>query len=99
MTAEQVEAALDLPARFSRVSTVDLLDTECFPCLHVCVLSALLQAACSSTPDAAGMLAAVERRRSAAFYSHITTRGYISSRRCRNFMRSTRRDFTAQRRI
>lgn len=68
MTAEQVEAALDLPARFSRVSTADLLDTECFPCLHVCVLSALLQAACSSTPDAAGMLAAVERRRSAAFY-------------------------------
>ncbi|WP_273698069.1 BREX-1 system phosphatase PglZ type A [Selenomonas noxia] len=69
--AERTEETLDLPARFARAAVDDLLDTECFPCIDVCILSALMQAACDASPDAAAVLAAVEQRRAAAFYEGL----------------------------
>ena len=66
--AHEVEEELDLCARFARAEAEELLDTECLPCMDVCIPAALMRRAAEEADAAASILAAVERRRGAVFY-------------------------------
>lgn len=66
-----VENALRLPERFMRLPLGELLDTECFPCVHECVLRKLMEDIVQQVIDADTITAAVEKRRTCVWYDEV----------------------------
>ena len=69
--ARFVESALHLPERFMQLSLDELLDTECFPCVHACVLNKLMTDIVQQVIDADAIIAAVEKRRTCVWYKEV----------------------------
>lgn len=69
--ARFVESALRLPERFMQLSLDELLDTECFPCVHACVLHKLMTDIVQQVIDADAIIAAVEKRRTCVWYKEV----------------------------
>lgn len=69
--ARFVENTLRLPERFMQLSLNELLDTECFPCVHACVLHKLMTDIVQQVMDADAITAAIEKRRTCVWYEEV----------------------------
>lgn len=69
--ARLVEQEARLHQRFSKLDVSDLVDTECFPCIHECVLTSLMTEISQQTGKADVIKAAVEKRRTFAWYDSV----------------------------
>ena len=58
--------------RFSKGEIEDLQNTECFPCVNECILSALMNEVIGDTVQAQTIIAVVERRRSMIWYNYVS---------------------------
>jgi uncharacterized protein (TIGR02687 family) len=66
--SRQVEDETRLYQRFSKLSSEDLIDTECFPCINKCILSQLMTEISDHIIKVDVITAAVEKRRTMAWY-------------------------------
>lgn len=71
IVAREVEESLRLRERFLALGVEALLETECFPCVHECILERLLSDASQRIADPAAIDAAVEKRRTCAWYAEV----------------------------
>lgn len=69
--ARFAESTLRLPERFMQLPLNELLDTECFPCVHECVLHKLMEDIVQNVIDAGTITAAVEKRRTCVWYGEV----------------------------
>jgi uncharacterized protein (TIGR02687 family) len=69
--AELVEEETGLPERFGKLQAEDLADTECFPCIDVCILSALMTEVHNQTSRAESIRKLVEKRRTLVWYPRL----------------------------
>lgn len=69
--ARFVEREVRLYQRFAKLEVSDLVDTECFPCIHECVLTALMTEISHQTGKAEVIKGAVEKRRTFAWYDSV----------------------------
>lgn len=69
--ARFVEAEARLRSRFLKQSIEDLVDTECFPCINECILTLLMNDICNDIIDVNAITAAVEKRRTMAWYEDV----------------------------
>ena len=61
-----------LADRFAKGEIEDLQNTECFPCINECILSALMNEIIDETVQAQTISAVVERRRSMIWYDYVS---------------------------
>jgi len=66
--SRQVEDETRLYQRFSKLSSEDLIDTECFPCINKCILSQLMTEISDHIIKVDVITAAVEKRRTMVWY-------------------------------
>lgn len=71
--AHFVEDELRLPQRFVQLPVDDLLDTECFPCIHECILQKLMRDIGNQIIDADTIAHVVEKRRTCVWYDAVAT--------------------------
>lgn len=69
--ARYVEAAAKLYQRFAKLDVSDLVDTECFPCIHERILAALMTEISDHIIQVETIKAAVEKRRTFAWYDRV----------------------------
>lgn len=66
--ARHVEDETRLYQRFAKLSSDDLIDTECFPCINKCILSQLMTEISDHIIKVDTITAAVEKRRTMVWY-------------------------------
>ena len=69
--ARCAEKIAHLPQRFEKLDTLDLVDTECFPCINECILIKLLTEISDHIINVDTITATVEKRRTCAFYDTV----------------------------
>ena len=69
--ARFVEGEARLRSRFLKRSVVDLVDTECFPCINECILTLLMNDIHNDIVDVNAITATVEKRRTLAWYEGL----------------------------
>ncbi len=68
-----VEAAVRLPQRFARFSVEELAGTECFPCIDMCILVAMMKDICEhDIVRPTEIRSLVEKRRTMAWYGKLS---------------------------
>lgn len=67
--ATEVEEQFDLPSRFEKLDTADLLASELFPCIDGCILGRYLEAVPENRVRPEEILSVVEKRRATKWYS------------------------------
>lgn len=70
--ARFVEYEARLSSRFEKMAVEDLADTECFPCIHECILKALMKDIGNFIIDSNTISAVVEKRRTMAWYDEVS---------------------------
>lgn len=70
--ARYVEEEARLPQRFSKLMVEDLADTECFPCVNECILTALMKEISDHIIRVDAIKSAVEKRRSMVWYDNVS---------------------------
>jgi len=70
--ARRVEDGAHLPERFAKLDAEDLVDTECFPCINTCVLTALLTEIGNHIINVEVIQDVVEMRRTLAWYDDVS---------------------------
>ena len=68
-----VEADLQLPQRFIKLSVTDLFDTEIFPCVHEVILVKLMRDIGENIIDDSAIKKIVEKRRTCVWYDDVQT--------------------------
>ena len=71
--AEHVEAKMNLPARFMKLTVEDLADTEMFPCVNEIILVKFMRDIEKNIIDSAIIKQTVEKRRTCAWYGKVRT--------------------------
>jgi len=66
--ARYVEDEVRLPQRFEKFDIVDLVDTECFPCINECILTKLMTEINDHIINVDSITATVEKRRICVWY-------------------------------
>lgn len=69
--ARTIEDELKLPKRFMKLEVDDLVDTECFPCLHEVVLIKLMTEISDHIIDVDVIKRTVEKRRTCIWYEEV----------------------------
>lgn len=69
--ARTVEDELKLPKRFMKLEVDDLVDTECFPCLHEVILIKLMTEISDHIIDVDVIKRTVEKRRTCIWYEEV----------------------------
>ena len=69
--AEYIEAELNLPQRFMKLSVQDLVDTEIFPCINEVILVKLMAEIGDNIIDVDTITRAVEKRRTCVWYDEV----------------------------
>lgn len=69
--ARTIEDELKLPKRFMKLEVDDLVDTECFPCLHEVILIKLMTEISDHIIDVDVIKRTVEKRRTCIWYEEI----------------------------
>ena len=69
--AERIEAELNLPQRFMKLSVQDLVDTEIFPCINEVILVKLMTEIGDNIIDVDTITRAVEKRRTCVWYDDV----------------------------
>ena len=69
--ALDVEDALQLPRRFDSLRLEELADTECFPCIHVCILKKLMGDVANHLIDVEAITSLAEKRRTSVWYDTV----------------------------
>ncbi len=70
--ARYVEYHAKLHQRFSKLAVEDLVDTECFPCINECILTALMKEISDHIIQVDTIKATVEKRRTMAWYESVS---------------------------
>ena len=71
--ARYVEDEARLPQRFSKLVIDDLVDTEVFPCINECILTALMKEISDHIIQADVIKATVEKRRTMVWYDSVSS--------------------------
>lgn len=71
--ARYVEDEARLPQRFSKLAVEDLVDTEVFPCINECILTALMKEISDHIIQVDVIKAAVEKRRTMVWYDSVSS--------------------------
>jgi len=69
--ARTIEDELKLPKRFMKLEVDDLVDTECFPCLHEVILIKLMTEISDHIIDVDVIKRTVEKRRTCIWYEEV----------------------------
>lgn len=69
--ARTIEDELKLPKRFMKLEVDDLVDTECFPCLHEVILIKLMTEISDHIIDVDEIKRTVEKRRTCIWYEEV----------------------------
>lgn len=69
--ARTIEDELKLPKRFMKLEVGDLVDTECFPCLHEVILIKLMTEISDHIIDVDVIKRTVEKRRTCIWYEEV----------------------------
>lgn len=69
--ARTIEDELKLPKRFMKLEVDDLVDTECFPCLHEVILIKLMTEISDHIIDVDVIKRTVEKRRTCIWYDEV----------------------------
>lgn len=69
--ARNIEDELKLPKRFMKLGVDDLVDTECFPCLHEVILIKLMTEISDHIIDVDVIKRTVEKRRTSIWYEEV----------------------------
>ena len=69
--ARTIEDELKLPNRFMKLEVDDLIDTECFPCLHEVILIKLMTEISDHIIDVDVIKRTVEKRRTCIWYEEV----------------------------
>lgn len=69
--ARTIEDELKLPMRFMKLEVDDLVDTECFPCLHEVILIKLMTEISDHIIDVDVIKRTVEKRRTCIWYEEV----------------------------
>ena len=70
--ARYVEDEARLQKRFAKLDVTDLVDTECFPCINECILTALMTQISDHIIQVDAIRAVVEKRRTMAWYDAVS---------------------------
>lgn len=70
--ARFVESEARLHSRFAKLEVADLVDTECFPCINECILTALMTQISDHIIQVDSIKATVEKRRTMAWYDSVS---------------------------
>ena len=68
--ARELEHEYHLPERFAKFEIADLLNTECFPCINECIISAMMAEIQNDTIQPQTINSIVERRRAMIWYDY-----------------------------
>ena len=71
--ARYVEDEARLPQRFSQLAAEDLVDTEVFPCINECILTALMKEISDHIIQVDTIKATVEKRRTMVWYDCVSS--------------------------
>lgn len=71
--ARYVEDEARLPQRFSQLAVADLVDTEVFPCINECILTALMEEISDHIIQVDTIKATVEKRRTMVWYDSVSS--------------------------
>ena len=71
--ARYVEDEARLPQRFSKLAVEDLVDTEVFPCINECILTALMKEISDHIIQVDVIKSAVEKRRTMVWYDSMSS--------------------------
>lgn len=69
--ARYVEEKTNLPKRFNQMTLEDLVDTECFPCIHEIILTKLMTEINDQSINADTIMKIVEKRRTCVWYDEF----------------------------
>jgi uncharacterized protein (TIGR02687 family) len=69
--ARSIEAELRIGQRFSQLSASDIADTECFPCVNICILRRLMSDISERLIDAETITQLCEKRRTKVWYDFV----------------------------
>lgn len=70
--ARRVEAQARLHSRFAKLEVSDMVDTECFPCINECILTALMTEISNQIIQPDSIKATVEKRRTMTWYDSVS---------------------------
>lgn len=70
--ARYVEYAAKLHQRFEKLEASDIVDTECFPCINECILTALMKEISDQIIKVDTIKATVEKRRTMVWYGNVS---------------------------
>ncbi len=70
--ARLMEEKARLRSRFEKFAVEDLVDTECFPCIHECILASLMTEISSQIINVDTIQKTVEKRRTFAWYDEVS---------------------------
>lgn len=70
--ARYVEYAAKLQQRFEKLEVADIVDTECFPCINECILTALMKEISDQIIKVDTIKATVEKRRTMVWYGNVS---------------------------
>lgn len=71
--ARYVEEEARLPQRFSKLTVEDLADTEVFPCINECILTALMKEISDHIIQVDAIKGTVEKRRTMVWYDSVSS--------------------------
>lgn len=71
--ARSVERSLRLHDRFMQMKVAELVDTECFPCIHECILEKTMQDIAQQIIDVDALSNVVEKRRTCVWYDELAS--------------------------
>lgn len=71
--ARYVEEEVRLAARFEKLSVSDLVETECFPCINECILTALMTEISDQIIQVDTIKSTVEKRRTMTWYDNVAS--------------------------
>ena len=72
-TARLIEEKYDLPARFRKLESEELMESECFPCINECIAANYMSEIADGVVKSENIVRAVEKRRTSEWYGSVAS--------------------------